>query len=223
MRCGLVAKRGSSHHSGWPTASAQRPDRLSGGTHHQIAVLGPHALVGRILTMARALPGEFFVVGQPLGRGPRAEADRGLQERAFDEAALAGALPLVEGRQDALHRPHLGAEIANRKADRGRRPIGLAGRMHDPAHGLGDQVKAAAQLARGAGPKAISTIAVPTGCKPPFVRFGPPPKRCVVDLRSAGEQTHRPGGHVERRAGSTAARCHSRGGHRRIQSPHGPG
>jgi hypothetical protein len=43
------------------------------------------------------------------------------------------------------------------------RPTELAGRMHDPAHTLRDQVKAAAQPASGAGPKATSTIAVPTG------------------------------------------------------------
>ena len=104
--------------------------------------------------MARALPGEFFVVGQPLGRGPRAEADRGLQERAFDEPARAGALPLVEGRKDALDRPHAGAEIADRQTDRGRLAVGLAGHVHDPAHALGDQVKAAAA---GMGPVIAET------------------------------------------------------------------
>jgi hypothetical protein len=45
------------------------------------------------------------------------------------EAALAGALALVERGEDALHRPHPGAEIANRQADRGRRAVGLAGRV----------------------------------------------------------------------------------------------
>jgi hypothetical protein len=47
---------------------------------------------------------------------------------------------LVKGGEDALHRPHPGAEIANRQPDRGRRPIGLTGHMHDPAHALRDQV-----------------------------------------------------------------------------------
>src|SRR6516165_10833745 len=55
--------------------STARPDRLAGGTHHQIAVLGPHPLVGRVLAMARALPGRLLMVGEPLRRGPRAEAD----------------------------------------------------------------------------------------------------------------------------------------------------
>src|SRR6516165_935301 len=53
-------------------------------------------------------------------------------------------LALVEGGEDALHRPHPGAEIANRQTDRNRRPVGLAGHVHDPAHALRDQVKAAA-------------------------------------------------------------------------------
>jgi hypothetical protein len=86
----------------------------------------------------------LLVVGEPLGRGPRAEADRSLQQRAFDEPALAGALALVEGREDALNRPHPGAEIADREADRNRRPVGLAGHMHDSAHALRDQIEAAA-------------------------------------------------------------------------------
>ena len=42
------------------------------------------------------------------------------------------------------HRPHPGAEIADRQADRGGRPVGLAGHVHDPAHALRDQVEAAA-------------------------------------------------------------------------------
>jgi hypothetical protein len=41
---------------------------------------------------------------------------------------------------------HAGAEIADRQTDRGRRPIGLAGHMHDPAHALRDQVEAAVKL-----------------------------------------------------------------------------
>jgi len=84
------------------------------------------------------------VVGEPLRAGPRAEADRGLQQRAFDEAANAGSLAFVECGEDALNRPHAGAEIANRQADRSWRPVGLAGHVHDPAHALGDQVEAAA-------------------------------------------------------------------------------
>ena len=56
-----------------------------------------HALVGRILAMARASAGWLLTVGEPLDRGPRAKADRGLQQRAFDEAALAGALAFVKG------------------------------------------------------------------------------------------------------------------------------
>jgi len=56
-----------------------RPDRFAGGTDHQIAVLGLHALVRRVLAVARALAGRLLVVGEPLRRGPRAEADRGLQ------------------------------------------------------------------------------------------------------------------------------------------------
>jgi crotonobetainyl-CoA:carnitine CoA-transferase CaiB-like acyl-CoA transferase len=38
-------------------------------------VLGLHALVGRVLAMARALAGLLLTVGEPLCRGPRAEAD----------------------------------------------------------------------------------------------------------------------------------------------------
>ena len=70
MRCWLVTKRGSSRHSGCPRASAQRPDRLADGTHHQIAVLGLHALIGRVLAMARTLAGGLLTVGEPLRRGP---------------------------------------------------------------------------------------------------------------------------------------------------------
>jgi hypothetical protein len=70
MRCWLVAKRGSSHYSGCPDALAQRPDRLAGGTHHQIAILGWHALIGRVLAVTRALAGRLLVVGEPLRRGP---------------------------------------------------------------------------------------------------------------------------------------------------------
>jgi len=54
--------------------------------------------------MARALAGRLLTVGEPLGRGPRAETDRGFEQRAFDEAAVAGALALVEGGEDALQR-----------------------------------------------------------------------------------------------------------------------
>ena len=52
--------------------------------------------------MARALAGRLLVVGEPLRRGPRAEADRGLEQRAFDEAALAGALELLKGGENKL-------------------------------------------------------------------------------------------------------------------------
>ncbi len=128
---------------------AALPDRLAGSTDHQIPVLGPHALVGRVLAVARTLPGRLLAVGEPLRRCPRTETDRGLQQRAFDEPALAGALALVEGGEDALHGPHAGAEIADRQPDRSRRAVGLAGYMHDAAHPLGDQVEAAAP---GSGP-----------------------------------------------------------------------
>jgi hypothetical protein len=57
--------------------------------------------------MARALAGRILEVGEPLRRGPRTKADRGLQLRAFDEAALAGALALVKGGEDALRGLHL--------------------------------------------------------------------------------------------------------------------
>jgi hypothetical protein len=55
---------------------------------------------------------------------------------------------LLESGEDALHRPHPGAEIADRQPDRGRRAIGLAGHMHDPAHAVRDQVKAAGDIVR---------------------------------------------------------------------------
>jgi hypothetical protein len=55
-------------------------------------------------------------------------------------------LALVKRGEDALHRPHPGAEIANRQTDRSRRAVGLAGHMHDPAPPLRDQVKAAAPV-----------------------------------------------------------------------------
>jgi hypothetical protein len=44
-----------------------------------------------------------------------------------------------------------GAEIANRQADRGRGPVGLAGHMHDPAYALRDQVEtpASGEVYRG--------------------------------------------------------------------------
>ena len=51
-------------------------------------------------------------------------------------------------------RPHPGAEIANRQADRNRRAVGLAGDVHDAAHTLRDQVKAAAP---GVGPVVAET------------------------------------------------------------------
>jgi hypothetical protein len=82
-----------------------RPDRPAGRPHHQIAVRGLHALVGSVLAMARALPGRLLMVGEPLRRGPGAKADRGFQLRAFDEPALAGALPHVDRDEDALRRP----------------------------------------------------------------------------------------------------------------------
>jgi hypothetical protein len=63
-----------------------RPDRLSGGSYHQIAVFRSHALIGSVLAMARALAGRLLVVGEPLGTRPRAEPDCGLEQRAFDEA-----------------------------------------------------------------------------------------------------------------------------------------
>ena len=99
------------------------PDRLTGGADHHITVPCLHALVGCVLTMARALAGRLLVVGEPLGRGPRAETDRGLQERALDEPADAGPLAFVEGGENALRRPHPGADIADRQADRNRRPV----------------------------------------------------------------------------------------------------
>ena len=58
-------------------------------------------------------------------------------------------LALVECGENALHRPHAGAEIADRQAHRSRRPVRLAGDVHDPAHPLRDQVEAAAP---GMGP-----------------------------------------------------------------------
>ena len=36
---------------------------------------------------------------------------------------------LVKGGEDALHRPHAGAEVANRQTDRSWRAVGLAGHV----------------------------------------------------------------------------------------------
>ena len=67
-----------------------------------------------------------------------------VQQRALDELADTGALSLPENREDALNRPHAGAEVANRQTARGWRGVGLAGHVHDAAHALRDQVEAAA-------------------------------------------------------------------------------
>ena len=61
----------------------------------QTAVLGPHALIGRVPAMALALADELLMAGEALRRGPRADAARGLQYRAFDETTLADAMALV--------------------------------------------------------------------------------------------------------------------------------
>jgi hypothetical protein len=106
---------------------AALPDRLAGGADHQIAVLCPHALVGRILPTARALAVRRFVVGEPLGACPRTEADCGLEQRAFDgrprpvrwRSYRAARMPCT------AHMPVPRSQI--RQPDRGRRPVGLVG------------------------------------------------------------------------------------------------
>src|SRR6266446_4110249 len=78
------------------SVSTALPNRLAGGPDHQVTVLCPHALVGRVLAMPRPLTGRLLAIGQPAGAGPGAEADRGLEQRAFDEAPDTGSLALVE-------------------------------------------------------------------------------------------------------------------------------
>ncbi len=93
--------------------------------------------------MARAFPRRLLVIDEPARARPRGKADRGLEERAFDELPFARALSLVERGEDALHAPHAGPEVADGQADRGRRAVGLSRDVHDAAHALGDQVEAA--------------------------------------------------------------------------------
>ena len=66
---------------------------------------------------------------------------------------------LVERGEDALHRPHPGAEIADRQADRSRRAFGLAGHVHDAAHTLGNQVEAAARQLTSGLTRRVSALA----------------------------------------------------------------
>jgi hypothetical protein len=80
---------------------------------HQITVLCLHALVGRVLAMATG--GSAPHGRRAIGPGPRAGSRSRSPIRALTKA-LAGALALVE-RGSALHRPHPGAEIADRQAD----------------------------------------------------------------------------------------------------------
>ena len=72
----------------------------------------------------------------------------GVQQRDLDVAAGAGALALDQRRLDPRHREQPADEVDDRRADLQRRPVGLAGDAHEPAHRLQQQVVAG--QARGA-------------------------------------------------------------------------
>ena len=70
------------------------------------------------------------------------QRDLGMQQRAVHPLALARALALQQGQQDADRRVDAGAAVGHGQARAQRPAAGMAGDRHQPAHALDDLVKA---------------------------------------------------------------------------------
>ena len=69
------------------------------------------------------------------------QADHAVEEAEIDGERFPGRMPVLQGGQDGDGRPDSAAEIADRQAEFGRRPVRFAVDRHDTAERLGHQVE----------------------------------------------------------------------------------
>ena len=74
--------------------------------------------------------------------------DGGFEQRCVDDAALAGALALLEGGERADDAPHAGGFVVDGRGAEGWWVFGAAGHGHDGAVGLQERVETGGQAER---------------------------------------------------------------------------
>jgi hypothetical protein len=104
----------------------------------------------RIAAMRRTEGAGEFASGQEGGRFHQREGNRGIKQRGVDQLALASPLPRYVGTHDAEGSEHPASDVRNGDPRLRWWHVGVPGRTHDAAHGLGDGVVAAA-VGEGAG------------------------------------------------------------------------
>ena len=121
--------------------AAEQP--LVGGAYRDVSVSAPNRLVRRVHPVRRSQRGGHAGAGEILGRLPHRQRDAGVHQRRVDLLAGAGAMTMLERRENADEREQAGAEIGDRNAGLDRRPAGLSRDRHDAGDALRDQIEPA--------------------------------------------------------------------------------
>ena len=146
-RSAFVRKRGSSTRSGTPSDGAEGPEEpVVAGGHHQRPVACREHLVRRDHREPRPVAPRHRPVGEVADEVVAEVADRGLVEGDVDHRALAGALAVEQGGEDADRRPRARALVDRRRPDTHAGAARLPGHRDQPARGLHQGV--VARLAR---------------------------------------------------------------------------
>ncbi|MGY4460118.1 hypothetical protein ACVWYI_004078 [Bradyrhizobium sp. LB13.1] len=110
---------------------------------------GLERLIRRVERMRRAHRARRGARGQRNGRLPIGLHQRGLIERGLDPLPFAGLEAVRIRREDSHAREQSSGDVGQRRTALHGRTVGtFAGKAHDAAHGLGDQIEAAAVLVR---------------------------------------------------------------------------
>ncbi|GJE59985.1 hypothetical protein MPOCJGCO_2094 [Methylobacterium trifolii] len=120
----------------------QAPEPVVGDADVDPAVGGGERLVGADRGMRVAAPLRAGAGGEVHAGVEGQQGGHGVEHGHVDAAALPRALALPQGRQHALRRVEPGHEVGDRGADLRRRPVRVAGDVHDAGFALEDQVVA---------------------------------------------------------------------------------
>jgi hypothetical protein len=153
------------------------------GRDHDPAVHDREGLVRHDHRGARALRPRDLAGGEVVAHLEDRPGERGVEERGGDLGAMAGAVALAQGGEDAHHRPHARAHVHHRDRHARGRLIGMAVDGHDAAVGLHQRIVPGPVLERALGAERGDRAVDQAGVEP-----GDP---CVAQpqlLRGAGAQ-----------------------------------
>ena len=140
-----------------------QPVLLIGAADHDPFVGSLKCLIGRVQRVSRAHGFRRHAGCKRNGGLPVGLNQCCLEQGCFHPLALTGLQAVRIGCENAQACENAGGDVGQRRATFDRRPVGLfAGEAHDPAHGLGHQIEAAAMLV-GAGASKAGQRAVNQG------------------------------------------------------------